>query len=152
MIRKTLFLCLLPVSVFAGDITVEHPMVPLAPPGAKVHAAYMTITNGSDAPAQLIGIDAEGYAMAHLHRTVIENDVASMSAVELLEIAPGQSITLEHGSFHIMMMQPDAALAEGGTVPITLKFADGAVLPVTARVMKPHHNGQGSHGDHDHGS
>lgn len=148
MIRMTLACLFFPVFAFAGDLSVESPMIPLAPPNAKVHVAYMTITNEGDTPKALIGVSAEGYAMAHIHKTEVTNDVVSMSAVDLIEIAPGQSVAFEAGGLHLMLMKPGAPLSEGDTVGLTLQFADGSTERVEAMVMKFKH-GDGAHG---HGS
>lgn len=135
MIRLAVALSLLPAAAIAGDLTVENPMVPAAPPGVMVHAAYMTITNTGETARQLIGVNAEGYAMAHIHRTEIKDDIATMSSVDMIEIGPGQSVSLEHGGLHIMLMRPESPIAEGDSVDLSLEFADGDVVPVSAKVM-----------------
>jgi len=132
-------------------------MIPLAPPGAKVHAAYMSISNTSDVAKSLIGVSAEGYGHAHIHKTEIKDDIATMSAVELVEIAPGQTVVFEHGGLHVMLMQPEGKQSEGDHVALELQFSDGTTEAVTAMVMKlghgdhgshDAHHGHGSHGDH----
>ena len=123
------------------------------------HAAYMTLTNSGDATKSLIGVSADGYAMAHIHKTEIVNDVVSMASVDLIELAPGKAVTLESGGLHIMLMKPAAAIAEGDMVSLTLEFDDGTTQNVSAMVMNMkhghRHSGHG-HGDHsahgDHGS
>ncbi|MGR3512883.1 MAG: copper chaperone PCu(A)C [Paracoccaceae bacterium] len=135
MIRTALALMLLPTALTAGELTVENPMVPLAPPGVMAHAAYFTLTNSGDAPRQLIGVSAEGYMMAHIHKTEVKDDIATMTSVDLLEVAPGQAIAFEQGGLHVMLMRPQAPLAEGETVDLTLEFANGERLPVAATVM-----------------
>ena len=146
---RTVFACLLfPVAAFAGDLTIDNPMVPLAPPTAKAHAAYMTITNTGETAKELIGVSAVGYAMAHIHKTEVINDVVSMSAVDLIEIAPGQTVALESGGLHVMLMKPASPLSEGDTVGLTLEFSDGTTEVVEATAIKLKHG----HGGHDHGS
>ena len=135
MIRTALALMLLPTALTAGEVIVEHPMVPLAPPGVMAHAAYFTLTNTGDAPRQLIGVTAEGYMMAHIHKTEVKDDIATMSSVDVLEIAPGQSVAFEQGGLHVMLMRPATPLEEGGSVDIMLEFANGEALPVSAKVM-----------------
>lgn len=144
MIRTALALMVLPGALFAGELSVENPMVPLAPPGVMAHAAYFTLSNSGELPRQLIGVSAEGYAMAHIHRTEVKDDIATMSSVDLIEIAPGQTVAFEQGGLHIMLMRPEGALTEGDTVALTLEFANGETLPVTATVM-PMMGGKHSH-------
>lgn len=128
-----------PAFASAGDLTVDHAMVPLAPPGSMAHAAFMTITNDGDTTRSLIGVTAEGYKMAHLHQSTETDGVAMMQAMHQLDIAPGQSVTFEHGGLHIMLMHPMSAMTEGDTVPLLLDFANGEKLPVTATVLRMKH-------------
>lgn len=135
MIRiLTAFLCL-PTSLFAGGLTVDAPMVPLAPPGVMAHAAYFTLSNTGDTPRHLIGVTADGYMMAHIHKSEMTDDVATMSSVDLVEITPGKSIAFEPGGLHVMLMRPAAPTEAGDTVQLTLEFANGETIPVSAKVM-----------------
>lgn len=139
----------LPTGAFSGDLLVKDAFVPVAAPGAMAHAGYMMIMNHSDTAAQLIGVSAEGYAMAHFHKSEVVNDVAMMSMVDVVDIAPGQTVMLERGGLHIMLMKPDGTPSEGDTVTITLEFADGSTQPVDAMVkpmMKGMHGGHSGHG------
>lgn len=147
MTRFALALLALPTFGFAGDLTIENAYVPLAPPGVMAHAAFLELTNTGDSPRQLIGVSAEGYAMAHIHQTREQDGIATMSAVDLIEIAPGQTVTFAHGGLHIMLMRPEAPVQAGDEVTLSLEFADGSRTPVAAIVQKP----QG-HSHHHHGS
>lgn len=140
--RGALFAALLticPCLAWAGDLTVSEPVVPLAPPGRMAHSAYMTLTNAGAMPRTLVGVAAYGYAMAHIHRSDDSDGVATMSAVDAIEIAPGQSVDFAPGGLHVMLMHPAAPQAEGDTVTLTLQFANGEALPVTAVVQRMKH-------------
>jgi copper(I)-binding protein len=141
-----LALLLLPTAALAGEVKVENPMVPLAPPGAMAHAAYMTLTNTGETPMELVGAKAEGYGMTHIHLSEVKNDIATMSAVEQVAIAPGQTVAFEHGGLHLMLMRPDGTKSEGDQVPITLEFSDGSTQAIKAVVMRQVHGHHGSHG------
>lgn len=134
-----LAMMLLPVGAMADGIKVENPVVPLAPPGVMAHAAYFTLTNQGPTARQLVGVSADGYGMAHIHKSEVQNDIATMSAVDMIEIAPGQSVSFEHGGFHVMLMRPKSPLSEGDTVSLTLDFADGGAETVTAVVTRLDH-------------
>lgn len=139
-------LMLLPVMGHAADLKVEDAIVPMAPPTATVHAAFMSLTNTGSTPAQIVGVSAEGYAMAHLHKTVIEDGVASMQPVHMIEIGAGQSVMFEHGGLHVMLMKPENPASAGDDVSISFQLADGTSVPVSAKIMsmKHMHGGHGS--------
>lgn len=121
---------------FAQDIRIQGAYVPLAPPGVMAHAAYMTLENTGELPRSLVGVSADGYAMAHLHQSMDHDGVATMSMVGQLEIAPGQAVMLEPGSFHIMLMRPKEMLKAGDAVTIALEFANGETQFVVALVKE----------------
>ena len=133
---SVLALMCLPLSVSAADITVKEAVVPLAPPTSMVHAAYMTLSNHGDSVVQIVGVRAEGYAMAHLHQSIETDGVASMQPVHMIELAPGQSIVLQQGGLHVMLMRPESPVDEGAEVQLVLELADGTSLPVTAKVSR----------------
>jgi len=112
-------------SVAAQDIAIQKAFVPLAPPGAMSHAAYLDLTNTSAQTRSLIGVSAQGYGMAHLHESKHQGGVAVMSMVHQLDIAPGQTVSFRPGSLHIMLLHPDGPKAKGDTVVLTLHFSNG---------------------------
>lgn len=135
MIRTAFAFMSLPTAVLAGDLIVKNPMVPLAPPSAMAHAAYFTLTNTGDETRQLIGVRADDYVTARIHKTEEKDGVSSMIPVDLIEIAPGQSLVFEQGALHVMLMRPEAVLKEGAKVDLSLVFADGEILFIAADVM-----------------
>jgi copper(I)-binding protein len=141
MIRvlAALALCLSPLALLAQEavpLTVTDPVVAHAPPGTMTHAAYVTLRNQGDEARQIIGVTATGYAMAHLHRSDEMNGMATMSAVDALEIAPGAAVTFEPGGLHIMLMHPSSSQVAGATVTLTLRFADGRTQEIEAKVTR----------------
>lgn len=153
MNKLALAFFLLPNASLAGGIQVEKPMVPLAPPGAMAHAAYLSLTNVGAVSRHLIGVTSQGHAMAHFHVSKDENGFATMSTVDMIELEPGQTVVFEPGGLHIMLIKPMSPLSEGDGVVLTLEFANGEQLPVTAEVRKRTENHKHGHGHaHSHGS
>lgn len=129
----------LPGAALAGDIAVEAPVVPLAPPGVMAHSAYLTLRNHGGSPRVLIGVTSRDYAMAHMHRSDEVDGVATMSTVDAVRIAPGQSVTFAPGGLHVMLMHPTHPQAEGDAVGLILHFANGEALAVSAPVIRMSH-------------
>lgn len=135
-----LALMLLPAAGFAGGLSIENPMIPLAPPSAMTHAGYLTLVNEGSETRHLVGVTSESYAMAHLHQSAETEGVATMTMVHQIDIAPGQTIAFAPGGLHVMLMRPNEPLKSGGMVEFTLHFANGETVPVSAKVMKLSHN------------
>lgn len=129
-----LFAVLAASSASAEGISVKDAYIPETPPGVTSQAAYMILQNNSTQTRSLIGVSAEEYGMVHLHLSQEQGGVAAMSMIHQLEIAPGQTVTLEPGSFHIMLMHPKAMSKVGDTVPLTLDFSDGDTLVIEAEI------------------
>ncbi|MGV6850076.1 MAG: copper chaperone PCu(A)C [Marinibacterium sp.] len=129
----------LPVAAMADGITIRDPMVPLAPPSARAHAAFMTLTNDGDTARHLVGASAPGYAMTQIHESRETDGIATMSEVNVIEIAPGQTVVFKPGGLHVMLMRPETPVSEGDVVEVTLEFADGTSQTVLAPVRRLRH-------------
>jgi len=118
-------------------ITVEDAWVRPAPVTGGNGAGYMVITNHTGEPDALIGASAGFAEMVEVHESVhMEGDTMSMHAVERIDIAPGESVRLEPGSYHIMLMGITEELQEGDTVELTLHFETAGDVTVQAPVRE----------------
>jgi copper(I)-binding protein len=99
-------------------------------------ALYMTIEGGSDdAVVTGVSVPTDVAAMAMLHETAMDDDGAmSMSMVPQIEVPAGETVSLEPGGFHVMMMDLAAPLEVGQTFDVTVMFGDGTEVAVTAEV------------------
>lgn len=123
-------------SATAQGISISEAYIPLAPPGSRAHAAYLTLSNTGSEKRSLIGVTAQGYGMAHLHQSTELSGVAAMSAVHQLEIAAGQTVALTPGDLHIMLMQPALSQVAGVSVKLTLHFANGQDVNTQATITQ----------------
>lgn len=98
-------------------------------------AAYFTITNYTDNPVTLTSIATDFAAMAQIHQTVVENDMAQMQHLENgLLIGAGETIQLQPGGYHIMLMDVQQALNEGEIVSLTPTFDNGEIHSIEAQI------------------
>jgi copper(I)-binding protein len=112
-------------SVSAAPLEVSDAWIREAPPAASVLAAYMVIHNAGAASAEISLITSPDFGHVEMHRTVVENGVASMVPIGKLEIPPGEQITLKPGGTHLMLIDPRRPLHEGDTVTLTFQYTDG---------------------------
>ncbi len=110
-------------SVAKGSIEIIHPNIPQPAAGAMAAAGYMGISNMGDHPDRLIGVETPAAQSAMLHQSMVDaNGVASMAHVEALEIPAQDTVVLEPGGYHIMLMGLTQPLVEGQMVPGVLVF------------------------------
>lgn len=101
-----------------------------------VSAIYLRITNNGAADIRLVSASTTVAAVAQIHETVVENDVASMSELtEGVIIPAGQTVELRPGGIHIMLTNLQSSLIEGNTVAVTLTFDTGDTVTVDAAIQ-----------------
>ncbi|HTW33221.1 MAG TPA: copper chaperone PCu(A)C [Rhizomicrobium sp.] len=115
---------LLGTAAQAGSVTVTDGWIRALP--AKVPAGgYFTLANDSGRRMVLTGASSPACGMLMLHKTEKESGMASMSDVTSIPIAVGAHVSFAPGGYHLMCMDPTAAVQPGNKVPVTLIFSDG---------------------------
>ena len=137
LIMLMLSLTLLTVNnVRASEISVIDPWIREAPAVAGVLAAYMTISNNSKHTVQINSASGVDFTMIEIHRTMMHEDMAQMIKQASLRIEAGESLVLEPGGYHLMLMKPKRSLRAGDKVILHLHFASGENIDVIAEVRK----------------
>jgi copper(I)-binding protein len=131
------------VGVETTDVEVEEPWVRAAKEGQNT-AAYMVINSGMQ--DRLVGATADVASTVQIHESIMEGDVARMRELPNgIPIEPGETVTLEPGGLHIMLMDLVKDLDEGDTVTLTLQFENRTNMTFEAPVRA------GAAGAMDHG-
>ncbi|WP_395374965.1 copper chaperone PCu(A)C [Marinicella sp. W31] len=109
----------------AGEVfpTVNNAWLRAAPPGSPMLAAYIELTNPTQQAIKLVGAYSPAFSMTEIHKTIIIDDMARMREQKEIIIQPGQSVVMEPGGLHIMLMRPQQQLDVGDTVRICLIYA-----------------------------
>jgi copper(I)-binding protein len=118
----------------ANGITVAHPWTRATPAGAKVGAAYLTITAAPGEGDTLIGATTDAARVAELHTHVMDGDVMKMRKVETVGIAGGKTVLFQPSGHHVMLIDLVKPLKEGDTVKLVLKFKKAGDIPTEATV------------------
>jgi copper(I)-binding protein len=124
-----------PALAAPNPIVITDAWARATPQGAPTAAAYLTITNRGSTPDRLLGGETPAARSFQVHEMSMANGVMHMAEVKGgAVIAPGASLKLQPGGWHIMLVGLKAPLAAGGKVPVTLHFekagAVSLVLPV----------------------
>ena len=130
-----------------NQLVVDYPIARETPPGTKVGAGYLIITNNGDEDEKLIGVFGDISPIIQIHSMSIENNVMRMQEMKGGLVIPAkQSVRLEAGGNHIMFMNLPQQLKAGEQYDVTLVFEKAGKLEVTFNIEK--HNKQDDHAKH----
>lgn len=104
--------------VVAANVVVTSPA-----PGMPMAAGYLDITNRSGTSIRITGVSSPDYESVEMHETIVEDDIARMREIPVLEIENGETVVFERGGKHLMLMRPI-----GAPETITLNFYSEELL------------------------
>lgn len=144
-----------------ADIDITGAWARTSPKMATAGAAYFTITNSGDLDDALVAasVDPAIAARAEVHETVAAgpgdgtgdgmgadqgmggdtgrgdgDGMMQMREVDRVAIPAGESVALEPGGYHVMLLDLAAPLETGDTIDLTLTFEESGEQVVTAEV------------------
>src|SRR5882757_3286659 len=114
-----------------GAIEIGHPWSRATPPTAESGGGFLAITNTGTTPDRLIAVKSPAADKVEIHEMKMDGNVMRMRELEQgIEIAPGATIDLKPGGFHIMFMGLKAPFAKDTKVPLTLVFEKAGSIAV----------------------
>lgn len=118
----------------SGDLEITKAWARPASRGAN-SAAYFTIYNGTSDPDTLTGIKSEDTAKAEVHESyVTEDGLSGMRPAGTLAIPSGDSLLLQPGSFHVMLMGMKRNIAVGDSIQLQLQFSGSGSQTISAGI------------------
>ncbi|MBF0614579.1 MAG: copper chaperone PCu(A)C [Magnetococcales bacterium] len=134
-----------------NSIHVTDAWIRAAPPVAQMQAGYLTIQNHGKSEQSLIGATCASFAKVEIHETVQHDGQSHMLPKASIPLPPGAKVSFTPTGLHLMLINPQTTLKPMDKVAITLKFADGTELPVTAEVRAATgEKSKGEAGGHSH--
>ncbi|WP_062519393.1 copper chaperone PCu(A)C [Demequina silvatica] len=110
-------------------LTVTDPWVKTAVPEDMMSAAFGTLTNTTDEDITVVAATSDAFPTLELHEVVD----GSMQAIDGgFAIPAGESLTLEPGGLHLMIMELPEAIEAGDEVDFTLELSSGETVDFTA--------------------
>lgn len=112
-----------------GKLELEQARITLPVPGTPMAAGYFDLANTRTTPVTIEGIESPAFESVELHETIDDNGVSRMRRLENVVIEPGQTLSLQPGGKHLMLMGLRGAPIDGQhAVPlvVTLRGADGS--------------------------
>lgn len=87
-----------------AGLMVQSAWVRAMPPGSKMTAAYFDLKNNSSEPVRIIAVSSSEFSSVSMHESIVVDGVARMEAISVLELDPGETVKLEPGGKHLMLM------------------------------------------------
>lgn len=140
-----------------GAIRVVDPWARASAGMATAGAAYMTLENTGSTADRLIAAESPAASTVELHTHIVEGDIMRMRPVEQIDLPPGETVMLEPGGHHVMLIGLSAPLEIGESFPLTLTFSAAGTTTVEVTIRQPGATGPdggdaGGHGAaHDQG-
>jgi hypothetical protein len=98
-------------------------------------AAYLTIANGTAQDDALLSVSTPAARSPEIHQTSAdESGMMAMHPVDRIEVPAGQTVKLQPGGFHIMLIDLTGELVVGSTIDLTLTFENAGEVKVSAVV------------------
>lgn len=125
-------------SAFANDVEVSNAWARASAGMAKAGGAFLTIHNPNDHDHALINASADVAARVELHTHTMVDGMMQMRQVEGgINVPAGETVTLQPGGFHVMLMGLHAPLKEGDTFPLTLTFTGDRTTTIDVKILAP---------------
>jgi copper(I)-binding protein len=116
-----------------ATVTAQNVWARATPPRAGTAAVFLTLKSPTD--DTLTGISTPVAATATVHETTMTDGIMRMRPVQGgLKLPAGQTVTLQPGSYHIMLEGLKRPLKQGEDVPLHLTFKTAPPADVTAHV------------------
>jgi copper(I)-binding protein len=114
-----------------GAIDIGHPWARATAPGAKVAGGYAKLTNTGSEPDTLVSATCEVAGRVEIHEMAVVDGIMKMRPLPAgLPVAPGATVELKPGSYHIMLMDLKRGLTQGEMVKGSLTFAKAGTVAV----------------------
>lgn len=84
--------------------------------------AFMEITSAHG--GKLVSVASPVAGVVQVHEMKMDGNVMKMGPVDALTLPAGQTVTLQPGGYHVMLMDLKQALKAGDQVPLTLTVVD----------------------------
>jgi len=103
----------------------------------KMTAGFGQLRNLGPETLELTSFASPEFGDVSLHRTEIVDGMSRMREVPSLSIAPGETVELAPGGYHLMLMMPNGPISPEQSITVHVSAGEGRVyrfeLPVERR-------------------
>lgn len=114
-----------------GTLEIGNPWTRATPPSAQSGGGFLTITNKGTTSDRLTAVRSTASTTVEIHEMKMDGNVMRMRELEKgVEIAPGATVELKPGGYHIMFMNLKAPFTKDGKILATLVFEKAGSIDV----------------------
>jgi copper(I)-binding protein len=142
LLALSLFAPLAALAASAADqVAVNDARARAMPKVAPASGAFLTLTNNDSVDHAVVAAECPSVKAAELHTHIHDGGVMRMRRIERIDLPAGQTVTLQPGGLHIMLIGLQQDLTAGAQLPLTLVFEDGSrrELQVPVKEVAPGH-------------
>lgn len=119
-----------------GELVIDHPWARATVPGQKAGGAFLKIENRGRSADRLLSATApaERVGRTEMHSMRMEGNVMRMREIAAIDIPAGQTVALEPGGLHLMLLGLTSPLQAGEKLPLVLTFEKAGTVTVEVHV------------------
>lgn len=118
-----------------GAIEISQPWSRATPSTAPSAGGFLTLTNKGDTPDRLVAIESPAANQTQVHEMKMDGAVMRMRELDNgIVLAPGQTVELKPGGFHVMFTGLKAPFVKDQKVAATLVFEKAGRIDVEFQV------------------
>lgn len=103
--------------------------------GVSMGAFYFTVTNNGDEADTLVKIESDIADIIEIHNVEMDDGVMQMVPMhDGVEIAAGESVVLEPGGYHVMLIGITESLLDGEDFTATVHFENAGEVEITVPI------------------
>lgn len=115
------------------SVTATAAMIRLSAVPGRPAAGYLTVTGGARND-RLTSISAAPPARIELHESLMMHGAMSMTKLTAVDVPAKATVAFAPAGKHLMIFDLPATVKAGGTLRLTLNFANAGPVPVVASV------------------
>lgn len=118
------------------EVVVEGAYVRAVPPGQSNSAAFLKISNKGSTDHALVAGSSSAAKAVELHTHTMDGGMMRMRQVEKIDVPAGETVSLQPGGLHLMLIGLQQKLVPKESITLTLRFEDGSETTMKVPVHK----------------
>lgn len=135
MLKSVSLLVLMAASTCAwADIHAAQAWSRFTAPSVPTGVVFMQLHNAGPQADALVSASSPVAKKVEIHNHINDKGVMRMRQVAKVDVPAGQSVSLQPGGYHVMLIGLKKPLKLNDTFPVTLKYQSGKTQKITATV------------------